>query len=302
MADYDYIIVGAGSAGGALAARLSENSKQQDSAAGSRRGQPSLLAHAALIRPADRQSRRQLVLPVRTRARNGQPNHSRAARKTPGRIELDQRPGLGARPAARLRHLGADGLPRLELARRGAGLHPDREFRRRRRQQRPRHFRPTESLDRARPEPALRRAVRGVQGGRLQAQPRLQQRGPGRRRQDADLDLQGPAHERRPLLHRAGDEALAQPPGRHQRHDPARPARGQALRRRRVREGRQGRAGARARDHPVGGRRGQSADPGTLRHRPARAAEEARHRGEARAAGRWARISATTSTPASSGR
>ena len=56
-----------------------------------------------------------------------------------------------------------------------------------------------------------------VEGRRLQAQSRLQQRGPGRRRQDADLDLQGPAHERGPLLHRAGDEALAEPPRRHQR-------------------------------------------------------------------------------------
>ena len=40
-----------------------------------------------------------------------------------------------------------------------------------------------------------------------------------------------------------------------------------------------------ARDHPVGGRRRQPADPRALRHRPARAAEAARHRGEARAAG-----------------
>ena len=254
------------------------------------------------LRPADRQPGRQLVLPVRARAGHRQPHHPGAARQAAGRLELDQRAGLGARPAARLRHLGADGLPRLELARRGAGLHPHRELRRRRRQQRPRHRRAAQGLDRARPEPALRRAVRGVQGGRLQAQPRLQQRGPGRRRQDADLDLQGPAHERGPLLHRAGDEAVAQPARRHRRHDLARAARRQALRRRRVREGRQGRAGPGARDHPVGGRRRQPADPRALGHRPARAAEAARHRGEARAARRWARISATTSTPASSGR
>ena len=39
------------------------------------------------------------------------------------------------------------------------------------------------------------------------------------------------------------------------------------------------------RDHPVGRRRRQPADPRALRHRPARAAEAARHRGEARAAG-----------------
>ena len=37
MADYDYIIVGAGSAGGALAARLTRKSGQQGAAAGGRR-------------------------------------------------------------------------------------------------------------------------------------------------------------------------------------------------------------------------------------------------------------------------
>ena len=161
MADYDYIIVGAGSAGGALAARLKRKSCQQGPAAGGRRRKPSLLPHAALLRPADRQSGGQLVLPVRARAGHRQPPDPGAARQTPGRLELDQRPGLGARPAARLRHLGADGLPRLELARRGAGLHPHRELRRRRRQQRPRHRGPAQGLDRARPEPAVRRAVRG---------------------------------------------------------------------------------------------------------------------------------------------
>ena len=37
------------------------------------------------------------------------------------------------------------------------------------------------------------------------------------------------------------------------------------------------------RNHPVGGRRRQPADPGALGHRPARTPEAARHRGEARA-------------------
>ena len=265
MADYDYIIVGAGSAGGALAARLERNPANKvlllEAGAKSHPYSRMPLSFGLLIdNPAANwcyQSEPEPGTANRT--------HPGAARQAFGRLELDQRPGLGARPAARLRHLGADGLPRLELARRRPGLHPDRELRRRRRQQRPRHRGAAQGLDRARPEPALRRAVRRLQGGRLQAQPRLQQRGPGRRRQDPDLDLQGPPHERRPLLHRAGDEALAQSPRRHQRHDLARAARGQALRRRRVRKGRQGGAGARPGNHPVGGRRRQPADPGALR-------------------------------------
>ena len=216
MADYDYIIVGAGSAGGALAARLTRKSSAPRCCC----SRPARASHPYSRMPLSfglliDNPAANWLLPVRARARHRQPHHPGAARQAARRLELDQRPGLGARPAARLRHLGADGLPRLELARRGAALHPHRELRRRRRQQRPRHRRPAQGLDRARPEPALRRAVQGRRGGRLQAQPRLQQRGPGRRRQDADLDLQGPAHERGPLLHRAGDEAVAQPARRH---------------------------------------------------------------------------------------
>ena len=52
-----------------------------------------------------------------------------AARQAAGRLQRHQRPGLGARPAARLRHLGADGQARLELAGRGAAVHAHRELR-----------------------------------------------------------------------------------------------------------------------------------------------------------------------------
>ena len=217
MADYDYIIVGAGSAGGALAARLSENPAQQGPAARGRRA-PAIPTPACRcqLRPADRQPGRQLALPVRARAGHRQPHDPGAARQAAGRLELDQRPGLGARPAARLRHLGADGLPRLELAatwRRSSPASRTSSTATAATAAAPAG--PLQGLDGARPEPALRRAVQGRRGRRLQAQPRLQQRGPGRRRQDPDLDLQGPAHERGPLLHRAGDEAVAQPARRH---------------------------------------------------------------------------------------
>ncbi len=123
----------------ALAARLSENPRPQVLLRGGRARQPSLLPIPYQLRPADRQPGGQLVLRIRSRAQHRQPRDPRAARQGAGRLQRHQRPGLGARPAARLRHLGADGRARLELAGRGAALHAHRDLRGRRRQQRPRH-------------------------------------------------------------------------------------------------------------------------------------------------------------------
>ena len=63
---------------------------------------------------------------------------------------------------------------------------------------------------------------------------RLQQRGPGRRRQDAGQHLPRPAHERGALLSRPAMTA-PQPARRHRGADATRPARRQTLRRRRLR-------------------------------------------------------------------
>ncbi len=234
MAEYDYIIVGCRVGRRRACSPSVGNGDEQDPPAGGGRALVILtprmpLSFGLLIdNPAAN-----WLYQSEPEGQHRQPDHSGAARKTPGRLQLDQRPGLGARPTARLRHLGADGLPRLELARRRASLHPHREFRRRRRLQRPWHAGSAQGLDRARPESALRGPVQRFESSRLQDQPGLQQRGSGRRREDADLDLQGPPHERGPLLHRAGDET-AEPACRHQRPHAARPARRQALRRRRV--------------------------------------------------------------------
>ena len=196
MTNHDYIIVGAGSAGAALAARLTEDGRTQGAAARSRQEEPSLFALSHQLRPADPQPRRQLAVRERARARHQQSRHPRAARQSARRLQRHQRPRLGARPAARLRHLGADGRARVELAGRGARVRPHRGFRG------PGHHlarqgRTAARADRARPEPALRRPVQGRRAGRLQDQSRLQQRGPGRHRQDAGEHQGGTAHERR---------------------------------------------------------------------------------------------------------
>ena len=139
------------------------------------------------LRPADRQPGRQLALPVRARARHRQPRRSRcrAASCSAARARSTAWSGCAAsrstttpgRRWARAAGAGSDVAPlftRIENFVDGDGTNGRGTGG------------PLQGLDRARPEPALRRAVRGREGRRLQAQPRLQQRGPGRRRQDAD--------------------------------------------------------------------------------------------------------------------
>src|SRR6516165_4317557 len=90
-------------------------------AGGSARSGPARLASddpcaGRRVAPA-RKPAGQLELLCRARARHRQSRGSLAARPGAGRHQLDQRHAVCARQSGRLRRLGADGLPRLELRR-----------------------------------------------------------------------------------------------------------------------------------------------------------------------------------------
>ena len=110
MDTYDYIIVGSGSAGGVLAARLTENPSTRVLLLEAGAASHPYSRFPVSVRPADLRAAANWLYESEPEAGHRQPSNPRAARQAARRLVVDQRPRVGPRPAARLRHLGADGL------------------------------------------------------------------------------------------------------------------------------------------------------------------------------------------------
>ena len=196
---FDYVIVGAGSAGCILANRLTADGRH--SVCLLEAGPPDrhpLHPHPGGVHQDAGEPEAQLALSGRALALDRRPRDAGAAGQDARRLELDQRAYLQPRPAPRFRRLGPARQPRLGLRRRPAVLSSLRAADRRRR----RHFSRPRGATRGRRHAvsasALRCLHRRGRRARHSPQPGLQRGEAGGRRLRPAHRPPGPAGQHPP--------------------------------------------------------------------------------------------------------